>query len=364
MLRQIFLIILFIFIVFIFIKLFINIKNLKSKIKELEKKSFCTKENNIIKEILDLNNIKNEKNSILAFEESAFSIIEILNKYYSPNYCTIFINKGRLITLSSTVEECFINDVEDHCNDVFYNLKNTSGKITYSKDYLDYKSALKRKIKYSYLIPLGNEGAIYIENRDNYEKNANEFELEFFNIVIKNITLVFQNYIYQDKLMALAMKDNLTKVYNRNYMNIHLSKQILKDKEFSLVILDIDNFKKINDNYGHDFGDLVLKKMSNFIKENIRKCDEIYRWGGEEFIIYFYNSNCKNIYKRLDDIRESISKLIFQKDNIKINITVSFGMAEYSLDGDTIENLIKCADKALYYSKENGKNKITIYNNM
>lgn len=325
-------------------------------IKHLKAAAFSTKENNIIKDILDIN--VNSSNDVLTLEKSAALVIRILRKYYTLDYCSILIKKGKLTISSANVEKKYLKDIENYCNEQINNIGSVNGKIRSSEAYLEYKSAEERKIKYSYFIPI-SQGAIYIENREDYKKN--DFEVEFFKIVIKNIDLVLQNAIYHDKIASLAMKDNLTKMYNRNYMQMHLKEKIDKGNQFVLGIMDIDHFKKVNDTYGHEFGDLVLMEVSKFIKENIRQQDEIYRWGGEEFVLYFHNTTCQEIFNRLDDIRYKLGKLPLVKDNIKTNVTASFGVCQFPYNGNTIDELIKYADKALYKSKETGRNKITIY---
>ncbi|MCH4200548.1 MAG: GGDEF domain-containing protein [Clostridium tyrobutyricum] len=329
-------------------KCFIDIKCLKDI-------AFSTKENNIIKDILDISLNSKE---ILTLEKSTNLIIKILKRYYRLDYCSILINKGRLIIAGTNVENKYLKSIEKYCSGQANKIDSIVGKIKTSETYLEYEFAEERKIKYSYLIPI-SKGAIYIENKDDYKEN--DFEVEFFKIVIKNIDLVLQNSIYHDKLTSLAMKDNLTKMYNRNYMQIHLKEQIDKGSQFVLGIMDIDHFKKFNDTYGHEFGDIVLIEASKFMKQDIRECDEIYRWGGEEFLLFFNNTTCEEIFTRLDSIRDSLSKLPLIKDDIKTNVTASFGICQFPYDAVTIDALIACADEALYKSKENGRNKVTIY---
>jgi diguanylate cyclase (GGDEF)-like protein len=258
-----------------------------------------------------------------------------------------------------------MEDIEGYCNEAIKNM-NGAAKIRSSESYLNYKSANKRKIKYSYLIPLNQQdkqiGAIFIENHEDYKEN--QFELEFFKLVIKNIAIALQNCIYRDEIISMAMKDNLTQAYNRNYMKMHLQKQIDSNKKFTLALFDIDFFKKVNDTYGHDFGDVVLKEVSQFIKKSIKEYDEIYRWGGEEFIIYFNNTESSGVYERLDNIRDNLSRYkIGNEKSEEVTITASFGAVD-SGSGKTIDELISLADKALYHSKETGRNKVTVYEKM
>lgn len=341
------------------------------KILKLKKSSFNTKKNKILRDILDSCISKD-------LEASASSIIKILKCNYKIDYCTVLINKEKLIAVASNESSEYIKQIEDHCNRLICKV-NGRTKVNYSPDgYLNYNSARQRFIKYSCLVPLrqNNEllGAIYIENKDYYKENSsssfvkaekNSFEIEFTDMVVKNITIALQNCLYHDEIKNLAMKDNLTKIYNRNYFHIHLNQQIQLKKPFALAMFDIDHFRDFNNNYGHETGDLVLFHVAQFIKKNIRESDKIYRWGGEEFIIFFYNTSGKEIYEMLDKVRQTLSEITFidEKGNVinETSVTASFGIADFSKHAQNIEELRECADRALYYSKNTGRNKITLY---
>ena len=147
-----------------------------------------------------------------------------------------------------------------------------------------------------------------------------------------------------------AYQDNLTKVYNR--------KILLENPPYDvLVMCDLDNFKEINDKHGHNMGDQVLKDVSNELKLMIRSNDIICRYGGDEFTILFKDCTVENIINRLEDLGNKIKEF---EANKGINVTLSFGLAERQ-DDKTLDEVINNADKALYESKNTGKNKITIF---
>lgn len=320
-----------------------------------QKKKFIRgNESNILKEILN----KVSQNELNFVDSSARYIIEVLQKYYKIDYCTIFMGKEENIkVIASNVDPYYQEDVKEYCKGLSKRKRN-SAIISESEKYLDYKSATKRHIRFSYFITLGNIGALYIENEKNYEDN--DFEVDFFNLVIKNIGIILQNCIYQDEISKMAMRDNLTNMYNRNYMMKHLNIITKKEEEVVLGIMDIDHFKSINDTYGHDFGDIVLKEVSKFIKDNLSTMDEIYRWGGEEFILSFPGQSLKDVEFKLNTIREALSRKEITNGENTIKITASFGAAEL-LKGLSIDEVIKRADKALYSSKSNGRNRVTVY---
>lgn len=308
----------------------------------------------ILKEILD----KASTNTLNYVDSSAIHIIEVLKRYYDIDNCTILIkNKEKLKVIASDVSKDYHRRLEEHCTELLQTNKGRA-KIQSSKEtYLDYDTAEERAIKYSYFIQLGDIGCLFIENHDTYA--GNNFELEFFKIVIKNIGIILQNCVYQDQMSALAMKDNLTGMYNRNYMQKHIEVLKRECKCLSIAIMDIDHFKSVNDTYGHDFGDRVLKAASSYVSNRLDENDQIYRWGGEEFIITFPNQEVDIAKFKLNEIREGLSKLEISDSRTSINITASFGLTEFNQEL-TIEENINKADKGLYYSKEHGRNQVNV----
>lgn len=162
---------------------------------------------------------------------------------------------------------------------------------------------------------------------------------------------------HQKKNVKLATTDILTDIKNRAAFDDYLNHTITTFKKtgraITLVAIDVDNFKDINDTYGHLFGDSVLKNVADLLKSLIQSDDILARWGGDEFAIIL---NCdlvssKKILHRIDESKK-------QNEVIeRYNITLSIGMSEYK-DGDTADSLLSRADKALYKAKENGKNQI------
>lgn len=165
---------------------------------------------------------------------------------------------------------------------------------------------------------------------------------------------------YNNQLMVQANTDILTGLYNRRkgmeYME-ELSRKSANDMGFSLCICDIDLFKKVNDQYGHDVGDEVLVGISKIFQKEIEKGNFAARWGGEEFLLLFPSCNGDEAWIKVDEIRSKIKKLRFQGGDSDFGITMTFGLAEY----DFIHGLkatIKEADEKLYAGKERGRDRI------
>lgn len=167
-----------------------------------------------------------------------------------------------------------------------------------------------------------------------------------------------------DELKDLSNRDPLTHLYNRRYFseisNKFLSLSLRNENDLSIIILDIDKFKNINDTYGHNVGDKVIISLSNSLEKNIRESDVVARFGGEEFVILLNNTNLENSISIAEKIRKKIENIeILDGDNI-LKFTASFGVAEYDnkLDYEKIEHTITRADNALYIAKENGRNQV------
>ena len=158
----------------------------------------------------------------------------------------------------------------------------------------------------------------------------------------------------------IAKMDPLTKAYNRMKFDEVIESEESRIKRhgisfYSIIMSDIDNFKQINDLYGHTVGDNILKEFTEIIEKNIRKNDMLFRWGGEEFIIFLPQTECKNAFVVAQKIRKIVEEHNFTGPD---NITCSFGISAKIDYEDKITNIIKRADEALYVAKRNGKNRV------
>ena len=129
-----------------------------------------------------------------------------------------------------------------------------------------------------------------------------------------------------------------------------------------MIMLDIDFFKKVNDTYGHKAGDDVIRFISATIKKSIRKVDFAARYGGEEFVILLYNTSIAAAANIADKIRNIVRDSTVNADGSPLNITISLGVSSFPMPSMNAENLVKNADTALYYSKEHGRDQVSVYN--
>ena len=175
------------------------------------------------------------------------------------------------------------------------------------------------------------------------------------------------SFIKSSEYMEKAQYDALTGVLNRHYLDEIYENEFklarVTEKKFCIAMCDLDYFKNINDTYGHDTGDTVLKRFACFLKAQVRATDYIIRYGGEEFIILFPSTPLQSGVNFLERLRESLNKLDIYSQKVLIKITASFGIIEVSpSDSDryefTIENSIRKVDEKLYIAKEAGRDRV------
>jgi diguanylate cyclase (GGDEF)-like protein len=167
-----------------------------------------------------------------------------------------------------------------------------------------------------------------------------------------------------DRLRELVFRDGLTDLYNHRYFQETIEKEINRsdryEHPFALIMFDIDQFKKINDTYGHQVGDLVLQAVSKEIAQITRKSDVLARYGGEEFVLILPETTLPQALIKAESYRSAIEKLAISVDNTTIRTTISLGVASYK-PGRPMkkDELIEAADQALYASKQSGRNRIS-----
>lgn len=167
------------------------------------------------------------------------------------------------------------------------------------------------------------------------------------------------------ELAILSQTDGLTKLFNRihweNCLQAEYKRWTRSQHSSSLVMLDIDHFKVVNDTYGHMVGDEVIRHLSGLIREHVRETDISGRYGGEEFTIILADTALKSAYVFAERLRKEVEKAVVKYNDIELKYTISIGLAEVEPCIKTYEAWLECADAALYRSKETGRNKISLH---
>lgn len=255
-------------------------------------------------------------------------------------------------------------------------------KLSYAKLYGQYEWVIATGVYLDDIdLLIENETAKMKQSSKDYLKRSLFFSFAslFFAITLiiifeKQISNIISNFqetvsrqnieLQQEKelIEQIAYVDPLTKLLNRRAMISDLqaafSKAQRHDELFSVVIGDLDYFKKINDNYGHETGDFVLTEVSDIIYENCRQEDSVSRWGGEEFLIVLNRANEESTYKKIDHIRSLIEEKEFNYNGHVINLTISFGFVTYNEKYTSYNEIVADADHQLYRSKHEGRNKV------
>ena len=202
-------------------------------------------------------------------------------------------------------------------------------------------------------------GFILVEHKNN--DFLGEEHYTFLRAIANQIAIGLENSMLYRKINETAKRDPLLGIYNRRYFFQHVHDKLKggSSKEYAIVMMDLDNFKKCNDVYGHQYGDKVLIETVRVIKDKLTEKDILARYGGEEIIIYIDDFDSKeDVLKRVEEIRQSIEDNIIEDEQVSRNITSSIGLAFSDTDISSINNVINEADSLLYESKSNGKNRI------
>lgn len=188
-----------------------------------------------------------------------------------------------------------------------------------------------------------------------------EFNEIFLSSIASQIAIALENSILYKKIEKAAKYDALIGIYNRKTFYEIIDERLSNGSidKYAIVMIDLDNFKRVNDTLGHQFGDKALIETANLIKSMLNSKDIIARYGGEEIILYIdCNSDEEDICDRVDKIRDAVSNNFISNEKIGRSITASFGVGFYPNDGKNLEAVINCADKYLYKAKHAGKNKV------
>ena len=334
------------------------------------------KHHTIQEKINSLVNIVNISENKSAIYEKIVKICQSIFKY----------DKLTIMVIYQDVEHARIEYVDGYSLDIskdeVFSLKNSifknviqDNQIINSKDikkdfgkryryYMDEKT--KRSASSVLAVPLSvNQdvsGCIALERFEEKEYSAiNSFYLEKIAQTI-NVLLSWQSEYH--KMYLNTTHDNLTGLLNYraflNRLDVEMNRALRTEQSLVIIIVDVDKFKRINDTFGHQVGNIALKEITDLISSSVRNIDVVARYGGEEFIIAVSNSNKKGAEQIAERIVSNVANNIFIFNDQRIKITVSAGMAEFPHDSDQVQKLIEIADIAMYTAKKHGGNTFSI----
>lgn len=333
--------------------------------------AYHVKINEILDQSLIESTIINEFRNLSEFihDESALlgEISTIVESILDFDTAAIFFNsadnkKLKQITFLSNLDETLLKDMASEFLSTVFEGTEPNEFTCENIKLKDAQTPPPYKTKLIIPITLDSEtiGAIglYSHKEINYQ-NQKTFE-----IILNEMKLLMQIKHLHSKTKLLTVIDPLTTLYNRRYYQEVIEREFSRSRRYnfdlSVAMFDIDNFKKLNDTYGHQFGDEVLKAVSQIIIASLRNTDFAFRYGGEEILAILTNSSSNQAFIPIERIRAKIEEYPFCCNGQNIKVTISAGISEIKQEISTAQNLAKVADEALYEAKHSGKNKVII----
>jgi len=325
-----------------------------------------------IAEFFTLQQITQGISSIFDINELLKFVNDVILGVMGVNYSTILtydIKKQRLIVHTTNVvnknELALLTDTVN-CSILKQILLSNEPLLENFADEKEFPFISSRPVNSIICVPLFTKsqryGLVLIEHT--YTNAFDEDNVRFINTIGQQVSIAMENTQLYQKMTELATIDGLTQIYNRLYFQEKLKEEYAKamqnNYDISVLIFDIDHFKRFNDTFGHIFGDEVLKTLAKIVKPSLRKDDVFARFGGEEFIILLPRTSLKNAYEKAEELRMTISKCLVKDNYVSASVTVSIGVSSFPETAQNEMSLLKTADNALYSAKEAGRNCVKV----
>lgn len=329
-----------------------------------EKARLHEQANALIGELRIINEIAQRLNSSLQLEETMrFATTELL-RLFNAEYCCVLQkdpHTDQFVVITANVPGLVGESLSPESG--------FCGVLWHSRESVilsDYRSATpvhsrlmemtgSRSLLASPLLLNGEMiGAVLLTHREPHHFSYENYKL--LNVLSAHLALALSNARLHEEVRRLSITDNLTGLYNRRYLDEIVQRRQQKDSGGSLVLIDVDHFKEINDTFGHQAGDAVLVQVSRIIAGSIRESDIAARWGGEELAIYFPKLDLQAAAGVAERIRKRV------EEETRPAVTVSCGIAEWKATDEkvSVESLFARADAALYTAKKNGRNRVAV----
>lgn len=305
----------------------------------------------------------NYVNSFLSSENLIPMINDMIIGILGVTYCTIYIVEDNELVVKASNKEIGTSSLTVLCNK--YMKEKKSFTINSEESIMSNKEDLDERIK------IYSRMGVPIKIRDKFigyiildHTHYNFFNVDheiFLNAISSQIAITIENSMLYREIENSAKLDPLIGIYNRKNFFKVLEKNLEDvNKKYAIVMIDLDNFKRVNDTLGHQFGDEVIINAGILIKEKLNCDDIVARYGGEEIILYIDDaSDEENVFTRVERIRKAVEFSIVEREGIRKQITASFGLSFYPEDGDNLLEVINSADQELYKAKYAGKNQVS-----
>jgi diguanylate cyclase (GGDEF)-like protein len=327
--------------------------------------------------------LKRDYNGLKILNEESSKLVSSLNlnviaeklcegaEKIASSHAFLFIASGKQFELIHNTGSTMENKTAFDLKGTFINIAVENRQPIYMADMKDYSASVlpfsAGNIRSIFVIPLIYESkllGLFVMSSEKADF-LDTFQIELVKVMCNQAATSIANAKLHAEIEKLATTDGLTGLFNHRVFQEKLSEELKKLSRYSepssLLLADIDFFKKINDTYGHPSGDLVLKEVSKIIREAIRDIDIPARYGGEEFAAILPRTDSKGAINIAERLRTAVMNASFSSDTSSLRVTLSIGIATTPSDAKTKEELIEKADQALYYAKHNGRNRSVLW---
>lgn len=327
--------------------------------KALENAKLYHQSHRLVADLQLINESSHRLNMNLTQQEMLVYLSDLIKESFEPKEIAFVFMKNEIQLKTGTTPYFFTSESTAYLKYVTKHFKQSSEPLFIA----EFSEISKEEVPYHSLmaIPIIIRESVYgyalVLHEKSYYFSFDSYKL--LQSIIRHSSLAISNVVLREQLQELVDRDHLTKLYARNYLDNYAEVSVEKDDGGIFVLFDIDDFKKVNDTYGHQEGDRVLESVAQVISGQVREKGICARWGGEEMAIYFPNEKLENILPIVENISIEIAELT------EPVVTVSSGISVWCKEQKvSYRTVFKQADEALYYAKTHGKNQYRLYSNL
>lgn len=325
--------------------------------KALENAKLYSQSHRLVSDLQFINESFHDLNMNLSQKEMLDYLAKQIQKSFKPSELAFVFMNEKLEMETGTSAYFFTNEASIYLEYIAEHFKQTTEALFVA----DFQELIELEIPYASLMAVPIiirekvQGFVLLVHEEAYYFSFDSYKL--IQSIIRHSSLAISNAILREQLQESVNRDNLTKLFARHYLDSFVEKAMQTDEQGVFVLFDIDDFKHVNDRFGHQQGDRVLEYVARIIQQEVGKCGISARWGGEELAIYLPNKQLVNSQK----IVARISNRIEMETTPKVTVSAGVSYWNQYRKETTYQSLFKEADTALYFAKENGKNQAQVY---